>query len=151
LAKAMVGSRAGHVYEAVGERQLKGLADPVVVFALASRPRSRRSVPLPDGCASANRGPLAGRVAERATLRMMWNEAMSGQRRLVLVSGEPRVGKTRLAVDLACDAYESDGAVVLFGRCDVRGSIWRKESVKMAGIHERLYGRSADLQQNRTR
>jgi hypothetical protein len=118
LAKAMAGSRGDHGYEPAGELQLKGLADPVVAYALAPRAPSHRSVPLPDACESANRGPLAGRVDEQATLRAMWNEAMSSQRRLVLLSGEPGVGKTRLAVDLACEAYESDGAVVLFGRCD---------------------------------
>jgi tetratricopeptide (TPR) repeat protein len=118
LAKAMAGSRGGHVYQAVGELQLKGLADPVLAYALSPRAPSRRPVPLPDACEAANRGPFAGRSAEHAALRGLWKEAVSGQRRVVLLSGEPGVGKTRLAVDFACQAYDSDGAVVLFGRCD---------------------------------
>jgi class 3 adenylate cyclase/tetratricopeptide (TPR) repeat protein len=118
LARAMAGSRGGHVYQAVGELQLKGIADPVAAYALASRSDSHRPVPLPDACEAANRGPFAGRVAEQAALRGWWKEAVSGQRRLVLLSGEPGVGKTRLAVDFACQAFESEGAVVLFGRCD---------------------------------
>ena len=45
LAKAMAGSRGGHVYQAVGELQLKGIADPVLAYALGSRSRSHRPDP----------------------------------------------------------------------------------------------------------
>jgi class 3 adenylate cyclase/tetratricopeptide (TPR) repeat protein len=118
LAKATAGSRGGHVYEPVGELQLKGIADPVLAYALGPRSRSFRRIPLPGACEAANHGPFAGRAAEQGALRGLWKEAVSGQRRVVLLSGEPGVGKTRLAVDFACEAFESDGAVVLFGRCD---------------------------------
>jgi class 3 adenylate cyclase/tetratricopeptide (TPR) repeat protein len=118
LAKAMAGSRGGHVYQPVGELELKGIAEPVPAYALVPRPGPHRPIPLPEACEAANRGPFAGRAAERAALRGLWQEALSGQRRVVLLSGEPGVGKTRLAVDLACEAYATDGAVVLFGRCD---------------------------------
>jgi predicted ATPase len=118
LAKAMAGSRGGHVYQAVGELQLKGIADPVLAYALGPRSRSYRPIPLPVACEAANQGPFAGRAAEQTALRGLWKEAVSGQRRVVLLSGEPGVGKTRLAVDFACEASGSEGAVVLFGRCD---------------------------------
>ena len=42
---------------------------------------------------------------------------MAGGRRLVLLGGEPGVGKTRLAAELA-GAVHDDGATVLAGRCD---------------------------------
>jgi predicted ATPase len=118
LAKAMAGSRGGHVYEPVGELQLKGIADPVMAYALGPRAPSHRPIPLPDACQAANRGPFTGRAAEQATLRALWKVAVSGQRRVVLLSGEPGVGKTRLAVQFVSEAHAAGGAVVLFGRCD---------------------------------
>src|SRR5207247_2507740 len=41
----------------------------------------------------------------------------AGRRTLVLVAGEPGIGKTRLAARLATAAH-ADGALVLYGRCD---------------------------------
>src|SRR5262249_10767034 len=41
----------------------------------------------------------------------------AGARRVALIAGEPGVGKTRLAAEIAGDAHR-DGAVVLYGRCD---------------------------------
>ena len=44
-------------------------------------------------------------------------QAASGHKRLVLISGEPGIGKTRLAAELGRSAH-AEGANVLFGRCD---------------------------------
>src|SRR5262249_19264979 len=44
--------------------------------------------------------PLGGRAAERARLVAAWHAAASGRPRLVLVTGEAGVGKTRLVDDL---------------------------------------------------
>ena len=62
-------------------------------------------------------GPFVGRGPELARLRAAWTGARAGQRRLVLVSGEAGIGKSRLAAELAWLA-ERDGATVLLGRCD---------------------------------
>ena len=62
-------------------------------------------------------GPFVGRGPELARLRAAWTGARVGQRRLVLVSGEAGIGKSRLAAELAWLA-ERDGATVLLGRCD---------------------------------
>ena len=43
--------------------------------------------------------------------------ASTGERRVVLVAGEPGVGKTRLVAALARHA-DDEGALVLFGRCE---------------------------------
>ena len=67
-------------------------------------------------------GPFVGRDAEMARLRAAWTEAKAGDRRAVLVAGEPGVGKSRLAAEVARHAYE-DGAIVLYGRCDPEGAV----------------------------
>jgi predicted ATPase len=46
-----------------------------------------------------------------------WGQAAGGTRRAVLLSGEPGIGKTRLAAEVAAVAH-AEGAVVLHGRCD---------------------------------
>ena len=44
------------------------------------------------------------------------DDALSGQGRLVMLAGEPGIGKTRTAQELASLA-EQRGAQVLWGRC----------------------------------
>jgi len=55
--------------------------------------------------------PFVGRETELATLR-----AALGRGRLVLLAGEPGIGKTRVAEELAAEARARD-AVVRWGRC----------------------------------
>lgn len=62
------------------------------------------------------RGTFVGRGLEVARLR----EAFTGlgeQRRLVLVTGEAGIGKSRLVAEVAAQLHDG-GAPVLFGRCD---------------------------------
>jgi len=61
--------------------------------------------------------PLVGRQRELATLRAALDAAGQGHPGLVLVSGEPGVGKTRLVRELA-DLARTTDATVLVGRCD---------------------------------
>jgi DNA-binding SARP family transcriptional activator/tetratricopeptide (TPR) repeat protein len=67
-------------------------------------------------------GPFVGRGPELARLRVAWTGALAGRRRLVLVTGEAGVGKSRLAAQLAGHA-ERDGATVLLGRCDRQAGV----------------------------
>ena len=60
--------------------------------------------------------PFVGRTAEHGRLAAAWEQARSGRRQAVLLGGEPGIGKTRLANQVAGVA-EDDGAVVLCGRC----------------------------------
>ncbi len=64
-----------------------------------------------------NEGPLVGRDRECAQLRDWWDAACRGDVQLLLVDGEPGIGKTRLVAELA-RSLESEGALVLWGRCD---------------------------------
>ncbi len=52
-----------------------------------------------------------------SALAELFHEASAGKRRLALISGEPGIGKTRLSTHAALEA-RSDGAIVLYGRCD---------------------------------
>ncbi len=60
---------------------------------------------------------FVGRDPELKQLERLWAEAEEGQLRLALLSGEPGVGKTRLAGELA-RILHSEGSTVLVGRCD---------------------------------
>ncbi|HSZ36488.1 MAG TPA: BTAD domain-containing putative transcriptional regulator [Acidimicrobiales bacterium] len=66
---------------------------------------------------SPTQGPLVGRERESALLRDWWASVGKGDGDLLLVEGDPGIGKTRLVGELA-RAVESEGALVLWGRCD---------------------------------
>jgi class 3 adenylate cyclase/tetratricopeptide (TPR) repeat protein len=62
------------------------------------------------------RTPFVGRQAERAELRRFLERTARGQGALVMIRGEPGVGKTRLAEELATEARER-GLLALIGHC----------------------------------
>ena len=74
-------------------------------------------VPLPAAIASAERHPFAGRTAELRRLRDRWDQIRDRQGALVLLTGEPGIGKTRLAGRFAAEVH-AGGGVVLHGRTD---------------------------------
>jgi DNA-binding SARP family transcriptional activator len=61
--------------------------------------------------------PFVGRTQESAVLRDWWASVRAGQGRLLLVDGDPGIGKTRLVAEVA-RAVDAHGALVLWGRCD---------------------------------
>jgi tetratricopeptide (TPR) repeat protein len=60
---------------------------------------------------------FVGRQNELKQLEELWDDALEGRRRLALLAGEPGVGKTRLAAQLARRIH-AQGSNVLVGRCD---------------------------------
>jgi DNA-binding CsgD family transcriptional regulator/tetratricopeptide (TPR) repeat protein len=60
--------------------------------------------------------PFVGREAELAALTAELDAALAGSGGVVLVAGEPGIGKTRLAAELAAQA-SARGGLVLWGRC----------------------------------
>ena len=77
------------------------------------------SVPLtPDIHISDREGDeiFVGRQAELGTLQAALEDALAGRGRLVLLVGEPGIGKTRIAREF-CRYAERRGALVLWGRC----------------------------------
>ncbi|HTJ76458.1 MAG TPA: BTAD domain-containing putative transcriptional regulator [Acidimicrobiales bacterium] len=61
--------------------------------------------------------PFVGRTGQLEDLMAEWRAARDGGPRLALLAGEPGVGKTRLAMELARAAH-GEGAAVLLGHCD---------------------------------
>jgi DNA-binding SARP family transcriptional activator len=61
--------------------------------------------------------PFSGREPQFASLLQACKETAAEGRRVVLVSGEAGIGKTRLAAEVARRAHDM-GVAVLFGRCD---------------------------------
>ncbi len=90
-------------YEDLGSVEIRGLAAPVTATrvlresAAESRFEALRS----------EAAPLIGRDQELELLLRHWAEAKAGAGRVVLVSGEPGIGKSRLAAALA-QAIECD-------------------------------------------
>lgn len=120
VVRMLAGTRAGCEFERVGELELKGLDAPVTTWRVpyvveAAAP----DVPaLPARLVSATAARFVGRDDEYERLSSAWKSAcVDGQRRLMLLAGEPGIGKTTLAARLATAAH-GDGSVVLYGRCD---------------------------------
>jgi hypothetical protein len=117
VVRVLAGSRCAVPFTDIGPLQLKGLAAPMAVCDVAWEPvMAAAALPLPGLLAQAGR-IFVGRDEELRRLLGLWKEAAAGERRLVLLGGEPGVGKTRLAAQLAGTVRES-GGVVLAGRCD---------------------------------
>jgi len=92
-------------FEALGERALKGFAEPATLFeVLWEEARSAGSRPP----------RFVGRSDELVRLRGSLEAASREQGSLVLAAGEPGVGKTRLASELAIEAADR-GFQVLTG------------------------------------
>jgi class 3 adenylate cyclase len=120
MVRLLARARGGFDFESVGELELKGLDEPVSVHRV--RWRRLASIdnpvfPVPSRLASLARSRYVGRVRELDLLDTALKEARTGDRRAVLVSGEPGIGKTTLTARLAALASEA-GVSVLYGRCD---------------------------------
>jgi DNA-binding SARP family transcriptional activator/tetratricopeptide (TPR) repeat protein len=106
----------------LGRRGLRGLARDERVFELqvasgaAADALHEFDRKLPGELAMASE-VFVGRQAEVEVLVRVWKLAVGGSLQTALLAGEPGIGKTRLASELARRAH-AEGAVVLFGRCD---------------------------------
>src|SRR5205085_8871924 len=85
--------------------------------AVLTDERDRFQLPFPVMLPDAGRLPFVGRHSVWPMLDHAWAEVRDGGRGLVLLGGEPGVGKTRLATEFARRVH-ADGALVLAGRCD---------------------------------
>ena len=85
---------AGTLFEcrALGPRQVKGLDNPVEVWQVIGPGDIAQRFSAQHGLYT----PVVGRVEEIELLLRRWNLAKTGQGRVVLISGEPGIGKSRL-------------------------------------------------------
>jgi class 3 adenylate cyclase/DNA-binding SARP family transcriptional activator len=96
---------------ALYERLIAGVgADGNGPDASPSRP------PLPVAIARDAEHPFVARADERARIVAAWEAVQAGEGRVVVLAGEPGIGKTSLAAVFARDAH-AGGAAVLLGRC----------------------------------
>ena len=80
-------------YEDLGEQALKGIARPTPAYRIAgvSAAASRFEAATGDGLA-----PLVGREHEIGLLMERWEQSLDGESQVVLVCGEPGLGKSRV-------------------------------------------------------
>lgn len=87
-----------------------------LVHAARVRPPTGRPRPVGNYLGSHPQTRLVARERELATVRDAFDAVMAGAGRVLLLAGEPGIGKTRLAQQVTVDA-ESEGFRVATGRC----------------------------------
>ena len=125
LVSSTVRMLAGHLegteFMPSGKLELKGFPEPMHAFAVGwqpladETPRELASWPLPSEL-PVSRLSYVGRRAERERLADALSAARGGERRVVLLSGEPGIGKTRLAA-FAVQSARAEGFALLWGAC----------------------------------
>jgi class 3 adenylate cyclase len=100
-------------YEDLGEQTLKGIARPTHAYRIlgVSAAASRFDAATHEGLT-----PLVGREQEIGLLLERWQLAQDGEGQVVLLSGEPGIGKSRILSALR-ERLEGQGAATLRFQC----------------------------------
>jgi class 3 adenylate cyclase len=113
----------------LGQQSLRGITSPEYVYRLqrpsaespahpdGDEPPGATAVPFPARLATFPTTGFVDRDQELETLARRTGEVAEGGVGLVLLSGEPGIGKSHLAAEAARAAHEA-GLTVLYGRCD---------------------------------
>jgi predicted ATPase/class 3 adenylate cyclase len=121
LVQLTVGRRARQEFVSLGDLELKGLPAPVAAVEVRwarSEAVQGEVLLLPARCMTAPAAGFVGRAAESAVLSSAFKGVTGeGRHHLVLIGGEPGIGKTTLATEFSRSAHD-DGAIVLFGHAD---------------------------------
>ncbi len=97
----------------LGLHELKGFTTPVAMYRVvrASEAQNRFEAAVRTGLT-----PLVGREEELGLLRRRWEQAKAGTGQVVLLSGEPGIGKSRLVQELK-EYLGHEGATRIEFRC----------------------------------
>ena len=100
-------------FQELGARPLKGLSTPLSLYQVVSEAaaHSRFAVAVQRGLT-----PLVGREHEVGLLSERWERAKQAEGQVVLLSGEPGIGKSRL-VEVMRERAENDAALRVEFRC----------------------------------
>ncbi|MBI3799917.1 MAG: AAA family ATPase, partial [Deltaproteobacteria bacterium] len=100
-------------YQDLGPQTLKGISTPLSVYRVVgeSEAQSRFEAAIGKGLT-----PLVGREEELGLLRRRWEQAKAGEGQVVLLSGEPGIGKSRLVQALK-EHVSTEGAPRIEFRC----------------------------------
>ena len=82
----------------LGPRRLKGFAEPLAAWRVMGEGRAEGRF---EARQNARLTPLVGRDEELALLLRRWRQAQGGEGQVVLLSGEPGIGKSRLVREAA--------------------------------------------------
>ena len=95
----------------LGALDLRGLSQPVTAYEVVEETATESRVQ-----AQADLSPYVGRESEQAALADAWREVQGGGHRMVVVSGQAGVGKSRLA-DVLRRQVQADGGGSLIANC----------------------------------
>jgi class 3 adenylate cyclase len=118
LARMAAGRTEGLSFESAGAMQLNGIPGPIEAFTvgweLLGANEQLADPALPTQLRSTPPIAYVGRVEERERLSAWSRQARDGVRRAVFITGEPGIGKTRLAAHTALEAHAA-GSTVCWG------------------------------------
>jgi class 3 adenylate cyclase len=100
-------------YEDLGEHSLKGIAQPARAYRIAGVSQAATRF---DAASGARSTPLVGREHELSMLLGRWELSKDGEGQVVLLSGEPGIGKSRLLNTLQ-ERIEAQGGQALRYQC----------------------------------
>lgn len=110
-------------YRDLGEQELKGLAQPTRAYRVLGRGEATSRF---DAATQTGLTPLVGREQELGLLLERWALAQDGEGQVVLLTGEPGIGKSRILSALR-ERLEGQGAQALRFQCSpyyVNSAFW---------------------------
>jgi predicted ATPase/class 3 adenylate cyclase len=113
MVRVLAGSRSDAVFSSVGKLALKGLPEAILVCEIASELEDT-TVEIPAALQVPKGSEFVDRTTELRWLETLCGRVRAGERAVVLIGGEPGIGKTRLVAELARTVHRL-GARVLYG------------------------------------